>query len=176
MEQGLILVHSKYGAARKYAEWLKEKTGFPVLETKQAKEDQLARPDTVILLGGVYASGIGGMGFLRKHWQTLAGKKLAVFAVGASPYEEENLALLKQRNLRPPMEEVPCFYGRGIWNLPAMSLVDRTMCKMLQKSVAKKPVNQCQTWELALREAGENRADWTHPDYLQPLLEWIEKE
>ncbi len=47
---------------------------------------------------------------------------------------------------------------------------------MLQKSVAKKPVNQCQTWELALREAGENRADWPHPDYLQPLLEWIEKE
>ncbi len=38
MEQGLILVHSKYGAARKYAEWLKEKTSFPVLETKQAKD------------------------------------------------------------------------------------------------------------------------------------------
>ena len=110
---GIDLVHSKYGAARKYAEWLKEKTGFPVLETKQVTEDQLARPDTVILLGGVYASGIGGMGFLRKHWQALAGKKLAVFAVGASPYEEENLTLLKQHNLRPPMEEVPCFYGRG---------------------------------------------------------------
>ena len=109
------------------------------------------------------------------YWDLLDGKKLAVFAVGASPYEEGNLTLLKQRNFRPPMEQVPCFYGRGIWDLQVMSLVDRTMCKLLQKSVAKKPEGECQSWELALRQAGENRADWTHPDYLQPVLEWLEK-
>ena len=175
MGQGLILVHSKYGAAQKYAGWLKEKTGFPVLEAKQAGREQLAQPDTIILMGGVYASGIGGTGVLRKHWELLDGKKLAVFAVGASPYEEGNLTLLKQRNFRPPMEQVPCFYGRGIWDLQVMSLVDRTLCKLLQKSVAKKPEGECQSWELALRQAGENRADWTHPDYLQPVLEWLEK-
>ena len=174
MEQGLILVHSRYGAARKYADWLKEKTGFSVLEAKQVKEEQLSRYTILLLLGGVYASGIGGIGVLRKHWKLLQNKKLAVFAVGASPYEEENLTLLKQRNLCPPMEEVPCFYGRGIWDLSVMSLVDRTLCKMLQKSAAKKPVNQCQTWELALREAGDRRVDWTHPDYLEPVLEWLE--
>ena len=95
MEQGLILVHSRYGAARKYADWLKEKTGFPVLEAKQVKEEQLSRYAILLLLGGVYASGIGGIGVLRKHWQLLQNKKLAVFAVGASPYEEENLTLLK---------------------------------------------------------------------------------
>lgn len=175
MGQGLILVHSKYGAAQKYAGWLKDKTGFPVLPVKQASREQLAQPDTVILIGGVYASGIGGIGVLRKHWALLDGKKLGVFAVGASPYEERNLTLLKQHNLRPPLEQVPCFYGRGIWDLQAMSLVDRTMCRMLQKSVAKKPEGECQSWELALREAGEHRTDWTHPDYLQPVLEWLEK-
>lgn len=175
MGQGLILVHSKYGAAQKYAGWLKDKTGFPVLPVKQASREQLAQPDTVILIGGVYASGIGGIGVLRKYWALLDGKKLGVFAVGASPYEERNLTLLKQHNLRPPLEQVSCFYGRGIWDLQAMSLVDRTMCRMLQKSVAKKPEGECQSWELALREAGEHRTDWTHPDYLQPVLEWLEK-
>lgn len=175
MGQGLILVHSKYGAAQKYAGWLKDKTGCPVLPVKQASREQLAQPDTVILIGGVYASGIGGIGVLRKHWALLDGKKLGVFAVGASPYEERNLTLLKQHNLRPPLEQVPCFYGRGIWDLQAMSLVDRTMCRMLQKSVAKKPEGECQSWELALREAGEHRTDWTHPNYLQPVLEWLEK-
>lgn len=175
MEQGLILVHSKYGAARKYAAWLKEKTGFALTEIKQADPALLARYGTVVLLGGVYASGIGGVSFLRKHWQRLQGKKLAVFCVGASPYEEENLKLLRQRNFRPPLEEVPCFYGRGIWDLAAMSLVDRTMCRMLQKSVAKKPEEECQSWELALREAGERRTDWTDPKYLDPLLQWLER-
>ena len=95
--------------------------------------------------------------------------------VFSTVYEEGNLTLLKQRNFRPPMEQVPCFYGRGIWDLQVMSLVDRTLCKLLQKSVAKKPEGECQSWELALRQAGENRADWTHPDYLQPVLEWLEK-
>ena len=35
---GIILYQSKYGATKKYAQWLSEKTGFPCVETKQAIE------------------------------------------------------------------------------------------------------------------------------------------
>ena len=39
---GIILYQSKYGATKKYAQWLSEKTGFPCVETKQARlSDQL---------------------------------------------------------------------------------------------------------------------------------------
>lgn len=176
MKQGLILVHSKYGAARQYAQWLEQSTGFRVSPVKQTKPEALLEWETVVLVGGVYASGIGGLGWLKKHPSALQGKKLGVFAVGASPREEETLRLLKQRNFPPFMEEVPLFYGRGIWDLSKMSPLDRLLCRMLQKSLEKKPREECQLWELALKEAGQSRQDWTDPAYLRPLLDWLGQE
>lgn len=35
--QGIILYKSKYGATRKYAQWLAEETGFACLETDRAQ-------------------------------------------------------------------------------------------------------------------------------------------
>ena len=34
---GIILYQSKYGAAKKYADWLSEELGFPCMETKKAR-------------------------------------------------------------------------------------------------------------------------------------------
>ncbi len=36
MNNGIILYQSKYGATKKYADWLKEATGFDCIETKKA--------------------------------------------------------------------------------------------------------------------------------------------
>ena len=85
MGKGIIIYQSKYGATRKYAEWLKEATGFDLAETKKADADMLSGCDTVILCGGIYASGIAGISFLRKNKNALAGKKTAVVCVGAAP-------------------------------------------------------------------------------------------
>ena len=89
MEKGIILYRSKYGATAKYAEWLAEETGFDLMQTKEASVEKLRRYDTIVLGGGIYASGIAGIGFLRKHLKQLQGKRLAVFCVGASPYEKK---------------------------------------------------------------------------------------
>ena len=55
MSKGIILYQSKYGATKKYAQWLQEETGFDWLETKSANWQQLCEYDTIILGGGVYA-------------------------------------------------------------------------------------------------------------------------
>ena len=47
MGKGIIIYQSKYGATRKYAEWLKEATGFDLAETKKADADMLSGCDTV---------------------------------------------------------------------------------------------------------------------------------
>ena len=57
---GVILYQSKYGAAKRYADWLSEATGFPCIETKTADIHEIAKYDTIILGGGIYASGISG--------------------------------------------------------------------------------------------------------------------
>ena len=36
MSKGIILYQSKYGATKKYVDWLMEATGFNVIETKKS--------------------------------------------------------------------------------------------------------------------------------------------
>ena len=107
MEKGMILYQSKYGAARKYAGWLREETGFEIREVKNCKIEEVLCFERLILCSGIYASGIAGISFFQKNIEKLQGKQLFVFTVGASPYHENALKELKRkkyerRSLRYP--------------------------------------------------------------------------
>lgn len=173
MKKGIILYQSKYGSTRKYAQWLSDKTGFPQAETKKASPDDLSSCDVIVLGGGLYASGIAGVSFLKKNWQRLKGKKIAVFCVGASPADEKVLQQVAAHNLKDSLSGLPCFYCRGAWDEDAMTLKDRALCKLLQKAVAKKDPASYEPWETALMEAMGQRCDWTDPSYLEPLLRYL---
>ena len=173
MSKGIILYQSKYGATKKYALWLKEETGYDCTETKKANIKLLQDYDTVILGGGVYASGIAGLSFLKKNIGKLKDKNIAVFAVGASPYDENAIEEIKKLHFKNELREVPLFYCRGDWNEKAMSFQDRTLCKLLKKAVAKQDPDTCQPWQKALMSAGE-ASDWTDRKYLEPLLAFLQ--
>ena len=67
MKKGLILYQSKYGSAKKYANWLQEMTSFDCLEVKKAPSGSLNLYETIILCGAIYASGISGISYLKKN-------------------------------------------------------------------------------------------------------------
>ncbi len=173
MTKGIVLYQSKYGASKKYALWLEEQTNFNCIEIQQCKADVLTAYDTVILCGGIYASGIAGLSFLKKHSRILQAKQIAIFCVGASPYDETALTAIKEHNLKQEWKDTPLFYGRGAWNMEKMSSKDRFLCKILQKAVAKKDPSTYEPWMAALMEAVGKQCDWTDPSYLTPLLKWI---
>ena len=173
MGKGIILYRSKYGATAKYAEWLAEETCFDIMQTRKASVEKLRRYDTIVLGGGVYASGIAGIGFLRKNLKQLQGKRLAVFCVGASPYEEKAFEELSAHNLKDGLKGIPCFYCRGAWNEAEMSFPDRTLCRLLMKSVEKKDRETLEPWERALMEASGKSCDWTERRYLTPLIDFL---
>lgn len=173
MEKGIILYQSKYGATRIYAEWLQEETGYACMETKHAKVTSLLEYDTIILGGGVYASGIAGLSFLKKNIASLKGKRIAVFAVGASPYDETAIEQIRKLHFKDNLHDIPLFYCRGAWNEEAMTFVDKTLCKMLQKAVAKQDSNTCEPWQKALLGAVGQKCDWTDKKYLNPILTFI---
>lgn len=177
MPKGIILYQSKYGATKRYADWLVLETGFDCICTKDAKIQDVLQYDMIILAGGVYASGIAGLGFLKKHIQALSGKRIAVLCVAASPYTKEVFDELYAHNFKDALAGTPCFYARGAWNMDVMSWKDRTLCKMLQKSVAKQDPSAYAPWQKALMEAMEQGAcDWTDEKYLEPLLGWMKGE
>ena len=171
--KGLILYTSKYGATKRYAEWIAEETGFDCMETKSARIDDVKQYDTIILGGGIYASGIAGLSFLKKNIGQLTSKKIVLFCDGASPYEETAFQQIVEHNLKGPLAGLPCFYCRGAWDMDAMSFTDRNLCKMLQKAVAKKKPEDCEIWEKALMEAGNTKHDWTDRSYIEPILEAV---
>ena len=169
--KGIILYTSKYGATKRYASWLAEDTGFDCIETKKARIDDLRQYDTILFGGGIYASGIAGLSFLKKHIDQLQGKKIIIFCDGASPFDEAAFKQVVAHNLKDSLAGLPCFYCRGAWDYDGMSFVDRKLCKMLYKAVTKKRPEDCEVWEKALMEAGFERHDWTDRSYLAPILE-----
>ena len=174
MNTGIVLCRSKYGAARRYAGWVAQETGFPLADLDKGEKPDLSPYGAVVLCGGVYASSVGGVSFLKKRASQLAGKQVAVFAVGASPWDETAFQAVKKHNMKGSLEKIPVFYGRGAWDQKAMTFVDRTLCNMLQKSVAKKDPSQWEPWMEALMCARGKSCDWTDPAYLTPLLEYLE--
>ena len=170
MTDGIILYKSKYGSAKKYAQWLAEATGFPCQDVKGANAGQLADASTVILCGGVYASGIAGLDFLKKHAKTLTGKKLVILAVGASPYDEKAVGQLRDHNLKGALQNAALYYARGAWDESAMGFGDRMLCKMLQKAVAKQDPATLEPWAQALLSAVGQKCDWADREYLEPVF------
>ena len=172
MKNGIILYQSKYGATKQYANWLTEATGYDCLETKKATPAAVQPYETIVLMGGVYASGVAGLGFLKKNIVALKSKRIFVFATGASPYDEAAIEQCRAHNLKGELSGLPCFYGRGAWNMAGMTLGDRTLCKLLQKVVAKQDPSTYEPWQAALMEAAKaaSAVDWTDKAYLEPLL------
>ena len=63
---GIILYQSRYGTTKKYANWLKNETGFTCLKTKSTNINEIIKYDIIILGGGIYASGIAGLSFIKR--------------------------------------------------------------------------------------------------------------
>ena len=147
---GIILYQSKYGATKRYADWLSEETGFKCIETKKADINEIVEYDTIVLGGGIYASGIAGLSFLKKNIKKLRDKKIVVFCCGASPFEEDAFQQIKEHNFKDNMSDIPVFYCRGAWDCDSMSFKDRTLCNFLRKAIAKKDPLDYEIWEKAL--------------------------
>lgn len=171
--RGIILYTSKYGATKRYADWLAEETGFNCIETKKAKITDVLQYDVIVLGGGIYASRIAGLSFLKKYIGQLEEKRVVVFCDGASPYDETAFRQIVSHNFKDSLTGLPCFYCRGGWDMEAMGFVDRTLCKMLQKAVTKKKPEDCEIWEKVLMEVGDKKCDWTEKSYIVPILEVI---
>ncbi len=171
--KGIILYQSKYGATKKYADWLAEATGYDCLETKKANLSSVQNYDIIILGGGVYASGIAGLLFLKKNAGNLTGKKTAVFAVGASPYDEKAIQQIRDMHFKGALSNIPLYYCRGAWDEEKMTFGHRTLCRMLQKAVAKQDPATFEPWQTALLGAVGQKCDWTDKTYLEPLLRYL---
>ena len=121
----------------------------------------------------IYSHGWGSDRNLYLTTKVLKDKKLVVFAVGASPFDEKAMNALKLHNFKNEIASIPCFYCRGAWNEDAMTFKDKTLCNMLKMAVSKKDPSTYEPWEGALMEAIGSNFDWTDKGNLMPILEYV---
>lgn len=174
MSKVVVIYQSKYGATKKYAQWLSEELACDVIETKKASIEKVMEYETIILGGGIYASGIAGLSFIKKNYPKLKDKKIAVFAVGASPYNEKAVNAIKDHNFKDSFKDMPFFYCRGAWDEEKMTWTDKVLCNMLKKAVSKKDPAGYEPWESALMEAMGSKCDWTEKESLKPIIEFVQ--
>ena len=55
-----------------------------------------------------------------------------------------------------------------------MTWLDRTLCQLLKKAVAKKDPATYEPWEAALMEA-TGECDWTSQEAITPIVEFVRK-
>ncbi len=170
MNNGIIIYKSKYGTTKKYAEWLAKEINYDIIEYSKAKINQITKYQNIIFCGAIYASGISCLSILKKNFETLQNKNIAIFCIGASPYNEKAFNDIKQHNLKDELQNIPIFYGRGAWDESKMKFIDRTLCNMLKKIVSKKDPATYEPWESALMQALGRNCDWSDKEYLQPLI------
>ena len=56
-------------------------------------------------------------------------------------------------------------------SMDGMSFKDKTLCKMVRKSLEKKDPKDYAVWEAALVEAVDTGKDWTDKEYIKPIIE-----
>lgn len=173
MDKVVILYKSKYGATKKYATMLQDELSCDIFSIADYKTVSFERYDCIIFAGAIYAGGVAGLNILRKIYKNIKHKKIIILCVGASPFDEKAVEEVKTRNLKEDLKDIPFFYARGAWNESSMTFKDRTMCKMLQKMIAKKDADSSELWMKELLCSQGKICDWTDKKNLSSILKYV---
>lgn len=160
----IIIYHSKTGFSQRYAQWLAEALDCSVVPYRERKSVNLAEYESVILIGGLYAGNMSGLGWLKR--QPLTGKRIAAVAVGCSPMGWPGQAEGMEKLFGGT--KIQGFYCQGGLAYDRMGAVDRAMMAGLRAFLKGKP-------EMADMLAGISQSfDGSKFEYLAPVIRWAE--
>lgn len=171
----LIIYNSQTGFTAKYVQWMAEATGAERMELKEAKKKDLKYFDSfesIVFGGWVMGGNVSKLQWFEQYLNAWKQKKLAVFAVGASPEDSELVAEFLEKTFGgEKWSGVAHFYCQGGLNYEKMSVPNRMLLKMLKKSLDGKKDKTPQEEEMAQMIGGSY--DISDRKYAQPVIDWI---
>lgn len=118
---------------KKYAEWIATELAADLFEAANISVDKLTAYDNIIYGGGLYIAGINGVKLITKNLDRLSGKKIAVFATGATPEREETIDEVKNKNFTPEQQkQIRFFYLRGGFDFQKLQPADKVLMTLLR--------------------------------------------
>jgi len=170
--KAVVIYQSKTGFTKKYAEWIAEELGADLFPRAKVTAAALADYDTIVYGGGLYVSGINGVGFIKENLDKLPGKKIAVFCCGCTPPRDEDIKAVRDKNFSPEeLKRLGLFYMRGGFNYKKLGLVDKFLMTVLKWKLKtrKNPTHD----EQGMLAVYARPADFTRRKNIEPLVEYL---
>jgi menaquinone-dependent protoporphyrinogen IX oxidase len=129
----IVIYTSSTGFTKKYAEWIAQALEADLFTARELRPETLSAYDTVIYGGSLHAVGIRGIKVLKKNFSRLDGKRVIVFAVGATPARKDVPAEVIKANFSPEESaKIKFFYLRGGFDYAKLGLVDKLLMNLLK--------------------------------------------
>ena len=129
---GIIIYKGKYGATEQYSAWLAQELKIPNYQAETENPEILNHCNYVVLGTSVYVGTFQLAKWIRKHQQSLQGKKIFLFVVCGTPAsEKEKLNALIQKNIPPSLlSNTAVFFLKGRMIKSKLSVFDRFVLRM----------------------------------------------
>ena len=169
--KSIVIYNSQTGFTKQYAQWISEAAGCECVPLKEAGTINPADYDAIVFGSWFMAGMIKKLNWFKKQMPSLshAGKKLVVFAVGASPAESplvpEALAKIFTEEEK---KHVKLFYCPGGLSYEKMNGFSRFMMKMYAKALAsKKDVSENDRKQAEMIASSYDISD---KKYIEPII------
>lgn len=178
MKKTVVIFESKYGATRKYAEWIAEELGCPFFERKHFRAENFSHYDTIIYGGGLYAGGVSGIKLLTENRKLLEDKRVILFTCGlAAPHNEENVSHIREALSKAIVPELlnrfELYHFHGAIDYKKLSLFHRIMMAMVHKMAAKKDPATMTEEDRGFLDTYGKKVDFTDKKYISKLVEAV---
>ena len=172
--KAVVVYRSKSGFVKKYARWIAEAVGADLFRAEEVDIDRLLSYDTIIYGGGLYASGINGVDLIKRNVEKLKGRKIVVFASGASPVREDTLSEVRDRNFTPEeLEHIRYFYLRGGFDFSKLAPADKVLMTLMKLKIRMKKKEKRHVDERGMLSAYSRPVDFTRKANIADLVEYV---
>lgn len=168
----VVIYKSKTGFAKKYAQWIAKELSADIFEFTKADINILANYDNVIYGGSLYAVSINGVKLITQNLDKLKGKKIVVFATGASPSRKEVISEVRNKNFTLEQQKyIHFFYLRGGFDYSKLKILDKILMTLLKWKIKSK--KELTDDEKGMISMYDKPVDFTREENIDAIIDYI---
>ncbi|MCQ2576427.1 MAG: flavodoxin domain-containing protein [Treponema sp.] len=174
--KAIVIYNSQTGFTKQYAQWISEELSCEAVEFSKGAKMDLSDYDTIVFGSWCMAGTLTKLDWLKKNLNRFyeAGKKIAVYAVGASPIENPEVDVAMDKLFaEEDKTKVKVFYCPGGINYENMKPFSRFGMKMFAKALSSK--KDATEKERKQGEMISHNYSLIYKKYLEPVYEYLRK-
>lgn len=174
MPDTVVVYKSKYGATKKYAEWISKALDADLFEASGVSAETLQKYTTIIYGGGLYAGGIIGFSLIKKAYDKLKDRKIVLFTVGlADPKDTDQFRPLIDKNLTKEMQDsIKIFHFRGSIDYSKLNPVYRAAMSLVKRNAERTAEKGKSDEDRLFLETYGKAVDFTDETSIAPLIDY----